>query len=193
MFKLNKTLALALFFGSFITSYAQVDLKIGPLGPVFGTVNLRAEFGMSDNFGLEATVGAGWNTVTINDEPELRNSVFRVGLNGRYYLNPSELGQDKFYLGMYSRYSRGSAKATDVDLNDTYNTDRLSIGFLTGIKFFARGDRFLFDFNLGIGRALIYKFEAIDNSEPLDLSGVPLVNLDIPLSIMIGYRIGKKK
>jgi Protein of unknown function (DUF3575) len=193
MIKLHKILALALIIGCVVNSSAQVDLKIGPLGPVFGTVNLRSEFGLSDNFGLEATVGAGWNTLTINDEPELRNRVLRLGLNGRYYFNPSELGQDKFYLGMYSRYSRGSAKTTDVDIDDVYNTDRFSVGFLTGIKFFARGDRFLFDFNLGIGRAFVYRFDAVDGSEPIDLSGVPLVNLDIPLSIMIGYRFGGKK
>jgi Protein of unknown function (DUF3575) len=193
MFAFRNTLILALLIVGGFSSYAQVDLKIGPLGPIFGTLNVRSEFGLSDNFGLEATVGAGWNTLTINDEPELRNRVLRLGLNGRYYLNPSELGQDKFYLGMYSRYSRGSANTTDQALNDSYNTDRFSIGFLTGIKFFARDDRFLFDFNLGIGRAFVYRFESIGDSDPIDLSGVPLLNLDIPFSIMIGYRFGGKK
>jgi hypothetical protein len=50
-------LAAVICMAAISSSFAQVDVKVGPLGPLFGTLNLRSEFGLADNFGLEAIVG----------------------------------------------------------------------------------------------------------------------------------------
>jgi Protein of unknown function (DUF3575) len=195
MFKFKKNLILApiMIIGCVITSFAQVDLKIGPLGPVFGTLNLRSEFALSNKIGIEASIGTGWNRVRRMDEPELRNQLMRLGLNGRFYFNPTDRGQDKFYMGIYSRYAQGNTETSDEDNEDSYETERFSIGLLAGSKTFFGKGRFLFEYNFGLGRNLVYTFDAIDDSEPFDLSTLPLANLDVFLSLMIGYRFGGKK
>lgn len=171
-------------------SFAQVDVKVGPLGPLFGTLNLRSEFGLAENFGLEATVGGSWNKINFDEGNDLKNSILRFGVNGRYYFNPSEVALDKFYIGLYSRYSAGKARSTEENA-DEYNTNRFSGGFLVGFKTFSRNQRLLFDFNLGFGRAFVYKIKGIGNAEPVNLSDIPFVNLDLPTTLAIGYRFGK--
>lgn len=185
-------IVVALSLVNILPTQAQVDLKTGPLGPIFGTINLRAESGFIDNAGLEASIGAGWSTYAVNEEPELRNSVVRLGMNVRYYFNPSDLGRDNFYFGTYGRYSFGNARTTDPVLGYAYLTNRLSVGFLTGIKFFARNERLHFDFNVGIGRAFIHNFESLDGAEYLDRKSEPFFRFDLPISMMMGYRIGRK-
>lgn len=171
-------------------SFAQVDVKVGPLGPLFGTLNLRSEFGLADNFGLEATVGGSWNKINFDEGDDLKNSVLRFGVNGRYYFNPSDVGLDKFYVGLYSRYSAGKARS-DAEDADEYNTNRFSGGFLVGFKTFSRNQRLHFDFNLGFGRAFVYNINGIGDAEPVDLSGIPFLNWDLPTTMAIGYRFGK--
>jgi hypothetical protein len=172
------------------TAVAQVDVKVGPLGPLFGTFNLRSEFGLAKDFGLEATLGGSWNKINFEDSEDLRNSVLRAGVNGRYYFNPTDLGLDKFYVGLYTRYSSGKARST-AENSDEYNTNRFSGGFLFGFKTFSRNDRFLFDLNIGFGRAFVYNIEGIGDAEPVNLEDIPLLNVDIPTTLAIGWRFGK--
>lgn len=172
------------------SSFAQVDVKIGPFAPLFGTLNLRSEFGLSDNFGLEAVVGGSWNKINFNEGDDLKNTTLRFGLNGRYYFNPSDIGLDKFYTGLYTRYSSGKARST-AEGADEYNTNRFSGGFLVGFKTFARNERLHFDFNIGFGRAFVYNINGIGDAEPVDLSAIPFLNWDLPMTMVIGYRFGK--
>lgn len=172
------------------SSFAQVDVKVGPLGPLFGTLNLRSEFGLSDNFGLEAVLGGSWNKINFDEGDDLKNTILRAGINGRYYFNPSEIGLDKFYIGLYSRYSSGKARST-AENSDEYNTTRFAGGFMFGLKTFSRNERLHFDFHLGVGRAFVYNIKAIDDAEPVNLGDIPFLNVDIPLTVAIGYRFGK--
>lgn len=185
------TLTAVICMAAISSSFAQVDVKVGPLGPLFGTLNVRSEFGLADNFGLEAIVGGSWNKINFNSENEdLKNTTFRFGVNGRYYFNPSDIGLDKFYTGLYTRYSAGKARST-AENADEYNTNRFSGGFLVGFKTFARNERLHFDFNLGFGRAFVYNIDGIGDAEPVDLSNIPFLNWDFPTTLVIGYRFGK--
>ena len=171
-------------------TFAQIDVKVGPLGPLFRTLNLRSEFGLADNFGLEAIIGGSWNKINFNEGSDLKNTTLRFGVNGRYYFNPSDIGIDKFYVGLYSRYSSGKATSTAQD-SDEYNTNRFAAGFLFGFKTFARNERLHFDFNLGFGRAFLYDIKALNNAATVNLSDIPFLNFDLPTTITIGYRFGK--
>ncbi|WP_353481510.1 DUF3575 domain-containing protein [Haliscomenobacter sp.] len=170
------------------TLFAQVDVKIGPFGPIFGTLNLRSEFGLADNIGLEATLGGSWNKINFNEGSDLKNTTLRAGVNGRYYFNPSEIGLDKFYGGLYTRYSSGKATGTSDSTSAEYNTNRFAAGFLFGFKTFARNERLHFDFNLGFGRAFVYNIKALNNADPINLGDIPFLNIDLPITIAIGYR-----
>lgn len=185
---LKNLLAIAIICSIVITpSFAQVDIKIGPLAPIFGTLNLRSEFGLADNIGLEAVLGGSWNKINFDKSTDLKNRTLRFGLNGRYYFNPSDIGLDKFYVGLYSKYASGKASSSE-DSTKEYNTNRFAGGFMFGFKTFARNERLLFDFNLGLGRAFVYNIKALNNADPVNLSDIPFVNLDIPITVTIGYR-----
>jgi hypothetical protein len=186
---LKNLLAIAIICSIVTTSsFAQVDVKIGPLAPIFGTLNLRSEFGLADNIGLEAVLGGSWSKINFSKSADLKYRPLRFGLNGRYYFNPSDIGLDKFYIGLYSRYASGKAVSTIDSTTIDYNTNRLAGGFMFGFKTFARNERLLFDFNLGLGRAFIYNFKPLNNAAPVNLSDIPFVNLDIPITVTVGYR-----
>jgi hypothetical protein len=37
----------------------------------------------------------------------------------------------------------------------------------------------------------VYNIDGIGDAEPVDLSEIPLLNWDIPMTMVIGYRFGK--
>ncbi len=185
----NLFLTAVICMAAISTSFAQVDVKIGPFAPLFGTLNVRSEFGLSDNIGLEAVVGSSWGKIKF-DSINVKATTLRFGLNGRYYFNPSEVGLDKFYVGLFTRYSSGKWRSREED-SDEYNTNRFSGGFLVGFKTFARNERLHFDFNLGFGRAFVFNVDGIGNAKPINLNKIPIANLDLPMTMVIGYRLGK--
>jgi hypothetical protein len=184
----------ALFcFAASTTVQAQVDLKINPIGLLFSNLNVAAEFGVSDNFGVEVAPGFAWNSLNLSDDNDFRGNLFRVGVNGRYYLNPNEKGLNGFYIGAYTRYAGGSYKFEDDTETQKYSSTRFALGFLLGGKIVARNEKLLFDFGTGFGRALVYKFTDQNGTDEVDLSDIPFANWDIPFYISIGYRISGSK
>lgn len=182
LLKINLVL---LFLASFTAVQAQVDIKVNPTGLLFSRAMVSAEFGIKDNFGLEATGGVGWPSVTINDEKFKSNTV-RYGLNGRYYFSPNK-GLDRFYAGLYSRFVNGEMTSTADD--GRIKRNRASGGFLIGYKIVANNEHLVVDFGLGLGRTFTNKFTPdSDGQESLDLSDIPFLNIDAPLFLTIGYR-----
>ncbi|MBK8880302.1 MAG: hypothetical protein IPN74_17790 [Haliscomenobacter sp.] len=55
-------------------------------------------------------------------------------------------------------------------------------------KTVSRNGHLLFDFNVGFGRALVYKIEGDNPEDDIDLSDFPFLNWDIPVLVGIGYR-----
>lgn len=165
---------------------AQVDLKLNPIGLLFKNLNATAEFGLTQNIGLEVTGGVGWNKLNLAADDDYKGSIVRVGANGRYYFNPKN-SIDGFYAGIYTRYAGGAYKFAE----ERFNSTRLSGGFIFGYKVIAGNEKLLFDFGLGFGRAFIYEFkDPNDSTNTADIDDIPLLNLDIPFYISIGYRIG---
>lgn len=173
--------------------HAQVDVKINPIGILFNNINVAVEFGVADNFGVEVTPGYGWNKLNFANDEDYTGSLFRVGVNGRYYLNPSEKGLNGFYIGAYTRYAGGSYKYETDTESEKVNSTKVSLGFLLGGKIVARNERLLFDFGTGFGRALVYKFEDANGSDDVDVTDIPFLNWDIPFYISVGYRFGGGK
>jgi hypothetical protein len=176
----------ALFLAAVNQASAQVDLKINPIGLLFSNLNVAAEFGVADNIGIEATAGFGWNKFNLDDDAEFRSTLIRGGVNARYYFNPSK-GIDRFYGGIYTRYAGGKLTAEDETTREDATSTRLSVGFIFGYKVVARNEHLLFDFGLGAGRAIISRWEYEDGSE-VNTDDIPLLNIDIPFYISVGYR-----
>ncbi|MCA0235400.1 MAG: DUF3575 domain-containing protein [Bacteroidetes bacterium] len=172
---------------------AQVDVKINPIGLLFSNLNVAAEFGVSDNFGVEVAPGFGWNRLNLLNDNDYSGSVVRVGVNGRYYLNPNDKGLNGFYIGGYTRYAGGTYTYKGDTETDKFNSTRFALGFLVGGKIVARNEKLIFDFGTGFGRALVYKFTDPNGSDEVDLSDIPFANWDIPFYLSIGYRFGGGK
>jgi hypothetical protein len=176
------------------TANAQVDLKINPIGVLFKNIQVASEFGVSENFGVELTAGYGWDRLSFlvdgtSEEEDFKGSVYRLGVNGRYYLNPSDKGLNRFYIGAFSRYKGGRYSLNE----DKVSANKFSLGFLLGTKIVAANEKLLFDFGIGFGRALVNKYTNDATGESEDVSDVPFFNFDIPLYVSIGYRIGGGK
>jgi len=126
---------LALFLlAASTTVQAQVDLKINPIGLLFSNLNVAAEFGVSENFGVELAPGFAWNSLNLANDDDFKGSLVRVGVNGRYYLNPNEKGLNGFYIGAYTRYAGGSYKFEDDTETQKFNSTRFAWAFCWAAK-----------------------------------------------------------
>ena len=99
---------------------------------------------------------------------ELRLGVFSTSLAAKFYLNPKTRA-DGFYLGGFTNYS--------------FLDERGGVGFLLGGKVRSKR-RFLFDANLGFGRAIIDTY----TGDLSDFLGFP--NLMVIGKVSVGWRIG---
>lgn len=113
------------------------------------------------NIGADVTFSQGFST-------ELRLGVFSISLATKFYLNP-KTRTDGFYLGGFTNYS--------------FLDERGGVGFLLGGKVRSKR-RFLFDANLGFGRAIIDTY----TGDLSDFLGFP--NLVVIGKVSVGWRIG---
>ncbi len=180
------------FLGIAPSLTAQVEVKINPIGLLIGRATANVEMGITPKVGVEASVGYNYFTLTYTDDNQgreavLQNRTYRLMLNGRYYFNTKK-GLDRFFLGAYGRYTGGSLLGKGEHENEVVTHNRLAAGMLIGYKAVTRNQKFVFDFNLGLGYAPFNKYAA--DGTDIDLSEIPILKMDIPASISIGYRFG---
>ena len=184
MQKLAPNFAL-IMLGAFSLS-AQTEIKINPLGMLFASPDVALEFAANESIGIEPTIGVSFPSVTI-DGTKLKSTGFQAGVLGKYYFGP-EKGIVKFYAGLYTRM--GTSKFSSEDDNGTeegFNRFRLAIGITTGYKWVSKKN-VVFELGLGTGRNLTNKFT--DNTGSFDTSGIPFLNFDLFLRLVVGYRFG---
>lgn len=160
------------------TLSAQLEVKVNPLGLLFGNFNALVEKGISDNFGVEGNIGFVIRDNNLGSSNYNYNA-FDIGASGKYYLNPRE-GWDRFYVGGYLRFNTGSWKLDNGGNDDSFGSTRLSLGLMLGQKWVSEGG-FVFEIGAGAGRAFI---NTIDDDT---LDGL-LFDLDILLRLAVGYR-----
>ncbi len=177
----------------FLTSaQAQVELKINPLGILFSSPDLAAEYLVNDNLGVELSLGLVYgNTLgsgLIDDSFKIKKSGYRVRLSGKYYFSPED-GCDKFYAGMYlgPRSTKFSGDSTVWGYDPGYKLSGFAIGLLVGYKWVADSG-LVFEIGAGGGRALGEKFTFNDGS--LDESGFDGFGVDFVGTLAVGYRFG---
>ncbi len=168
-------------------SNAQVDVQINPVGILFRSIDLTAEFPVSEDFGVEGALGYDFQSYKI-DDLDYKNNGFGVRAIGKYYFGP-ENGIDRWNIGGYLRVSSGKSTAEEADAGKTeVKNNKFAVGFYTGYKWVSRKN-VVFELGLGIGRNFVRKFEFDDGSE-VDTSDIPLLNIDIFGRLSLGYRFG---
>lgn len=172
-------------------SQAQVDVQINPIGALFRSVDLSAEFAVSPDFGIEPSVGYDFQNWDF-DEGKYKNNAVSGRVIGKYYFGPQD-GTDRFNVGAYMRYSKGKASISDnsSESNGDVKNTKLALGVYTGYKWVSRNN-IVFELGVGLGRKLIRTFEYSDGST-VNTDDIPLLNADIFGRLSIGYRFGGVK
>ncbi len=187
---MKKNIFLALLVLATTMSYAQTDFKIRPIGLVFSKVQLGAEFGVNQNFGIEVEPYFANTKLTLNSN-DLKSKRFGSNVYGKYYFNPSK-GTDGVNAGIYLNFASGTAKSdsTGVTTSKGIKTTSAALGFAVGYKWVANSNLIL-ETTAGFGRKLLNKYEDLDNpSSSVNLSDIPLLNWDALFRVSVGYRFG---
>lgn len=184
---MKKLVVIALFLSSAIAASAQVELKINPIGTLFGRPDISAEFGLPSNWGLEVGAGTFFGSSNIGDI-KFKRSGFTGFAAGKYYFS-SDKDHKGFNAGLYTDFRNIKREAVENQYeNDNYTRQAFGVGLLIGVK--AVGESgFLFETDLGLGRNFVNKLEFVDeDASTLDLTDIPFVNLNFLLRVAIGYR-----
>lgn len=146
--KILKATLFCLLFAGIGQVNAQIDATINPIGLLWANFSLGADFGITEDFSIEGLVGFGAGNEDIADY-----NAFNVTANGKYYFNPKE-GADRFYAFGFLRYvTRNYDYGNDSGFVN-YNQNRIGLGVGAGTKIVSTKG-FVFDINLGAGRALV--------------------------------------
>jgi len=133
---MKKKILTIVAFMLFVTyGFSQIEVKINPIGLLFGQIPLSAEYIINDNIGAEVTAGYYFNnfgdfTETTDSKGFVTNVLFK------YYFKPED-GGDKFYVFPYFRYASRSWTFTDnnQEIKGTYTA--IGGGFGAGYKIVA--------------------------------------------------------
>lgn len=181
---MNKNFLALLLCGCVAGLHAQSEIKINPLGLLFSSPDISAEFAVQDNIGIEAKVGISYLKYTLGSE-QFKSSGATVGGQGKYYFNPSD-NIDGFYAGLYLR--GGNNKFTSsVSATNAYSRTYFAGGLSTGYKWVSRNN-IVFEIGGGLGKNFMYKLKGDGGN--VDLASIPLVNIDGFIRLDVGYRFG---
>lgn len=185
--------AVAVFaFGSASAQEGKFEAKVNPLGAIFGRPDLSAEYIVSENFGVELSLGlvfgttgtatsvtSGGVTTTI-DKPT--QSGFGAKVNAKYYFAPKDEGADGWYGSIYLRQENYDVKYTGAAKLD-YESSVFAGGLEFGKKW-AFGSGFLIEAALGGGRPFSEKRTFTSGSDNASVE----LGFDVTGKFAIGYR-----
>lgn len=159
---------------------AQVDGKLNIGSFILGGIDVSADIALSESSSIAPTIGFASYDFGSDD---FKYNILRFVPEYRHYLNP-EKGADRFFVGGYGKLSFLTAK--NESNNSETNTTRGALGVLFGNKWVADSG-FVFELNMGLGRATIFDKNDGDNDE-FDRAFSTLTSLDLRIGIIAGYR-----
>ena len=179
-----KKLTIATFFCALsFVGISQLDATLAPVGLLWGDLSLTADYCLSDNVSAECSAGFGGRSIddTIIGEYTYRN--LNIQGSVKYYFNPSN-GCDELYAGGFIRAINRSYDYTNTSSTD-YSNSRIGAGVLVGTKKVSDSG-FVFDINLGIGRALYDNVTINDDDTAIAWPDIMFVG-----KLGLGYRFGR--
>jgi hypothetical protein len=183
---MKKLIVLALFaFAVSNTAIAQIELKINPLGLLFNSPDIVAEYLVNEDIGVELGIGLVYGSYG-NDifQQDLTRSGFSLLVAAKYYFSPDD-GCDKFYAGLYLRPRTISYNDDDNGgIDEGFKRSAIGVGLITGYKWVG-ARRITFEIGVGLGRALGKKNTYNDNTSTYDF---PNFRFDGFGRLSVGYR-----
>jgi hypothetical protein len=185
----KKLFVLGMFMMAAFYSFSQFELKIDPVSALFGNIPLAAEYIITENIGVEATVGYSFGKDKNFESSTSAQGLVVAGLV-KYYFKPDD-GGDRFYFFPYVRNANRKFTFTDdidqTEVEATYKA--FGVGFGIGYKVVAESG-LLFDFGFGVGKNFSggYTYSDPDYTEEDDF----FIPINLMGRISIGYRFGGK-
>ena len=161
------------------------EVKINPLGILFNSPDISAEYLVNDDIGIQATLGLEYGNGTLGIV-DLDKSGFKFRVMGKYYFGPDD-GCDKFYAGIY--LGPRSVKWTDntnSGFDNGYKVSAFTAGLAIGFKWVGQKG-ILFEIATGAGRAFNEKITYNDETNTQSVDGL---GLDFIGMLAVGYRFG---
>ncbi len=183
---MKKLVLLVVAIATMGIAQAQMEVKINPLGALFGKPDVSGEYIVSDTFGVELTVGTAFGSVagvSIDGAEKPKQSGFGVKLAGKYYFNPDQ-GGDGWYGGLYLRQESRKIKYEAAFEGSDYKSSIFAGGIEFGKKW-AFDSGFLIEAATGIGRPFTEKREFLNDDVDF---GTFEIGIDFIAKFAIGYR-----
>ena len=177
-------LTLAIVVLASIAGKAQIEVKINPIGAIFGSIPVSLEYVATDNIGIEATAAYSYSKGDFFEGTTKASGLVLAGLF-KYYFNPDK-GGDKFYAFPYVRYATRKFTFDDAFSNGevTATWNAFGAGFGIGYKWVAESG-LLLDIGGGVGKNFTGEFTYDDPTYGESIS-VPSINGMFRISL--GYR-----
>lgn len=181
-----KVLTLGVFMLAATFGFAQhFEVKVNPIGLIFGSIPVSAEYVINDNMGIEATLAYAYSKGDYFEGTSSASGLVTAGLF-KYYFKPDD-GGDGFYAFPYIRYASRkfvfNDGTTTGDVTATYKA--FGAGFGLGYKWVATSG-LLVDLGAGVGKNFSgdYTYDDPNYSTTDDLT-IPINGI---FRLSIGYR-----
>ncbi len=167
--------------------FSQLELKLEPINLLFGQIPISIEYILTDNMGVEGTIGYSFQKDRNFENAETSTGLVINGLF-KYYFNPDN-GGDKFYVFPFVRNVNRSFTFTEdnVEYKSTYKA--FGVGFGVGYKVVARAG-LVFDFGLGVGKNFTSEYTYEPAYTPTEEFTLPITGI---FRASLGYRFGGVK
>lgn len=186
----NTLLAVVFALATAITAHAQyTDIQINPIGALFGSLSVTAEFPVTESIGVEPALALVFRNRDVLGT-EYKGRGFGAGVNGKFYFN-TDNGHDKFYAMAYTRFSSTNQTVDgETTTGQDWSNTRLALGIGVGYKWVA-DNGLVFELAVGGGRALVNNYDFDTEDEFFEQALEDLPPIDIFGRLSIGYRLGR--
>ena len=169
-----------------LNAQETIEIKINPIGALFGNLNVSGEYFVSDNFGAELTAGVLFGTYGAGSIGDIdpNKSGFGVMGMGKYYFSPDD-GCDKFFGALYLRQRSFTVEADDGEDYAAFKRGILAGGIALGYKWVGDSNVVL-EIAFGGGRAFSESNEWVDEDDQGE--AFPDLGVDFISRIAVGYR-----
>lgn len=180
---------------------AQHEVKTNVAGLLFNQFGLTYEYVLNDNVGVGATVSYFTAPAVFSYE----YTAFSFTPEFKYYLDPTRMDADKYFVGGYLKYRNTSADeylftidANGDDQTIGQTTNGVALGIMTGRKWVTKSG-FMFETWAGFGRYLFTTESYTNDYDPETAGGLgslvaavdDLPSWDYRIGITVGWRFGK--
>ncbi|PIB35843.1 hypothetical protein BFP72_10785 [Reichenbachiella sp. 5M10] len=186
----SNLLLLILCLGCYV-GQAQTDVNLNVVNILLFDASGSIEKGINDNISFGGFTGYFYGMPDLADEDGY-NKYFYIGPELKYYVYPK--GKlDRFFVGLYAKYSNGEAKASNWDYysntpaeQPVSHYNKFAFGISMGSKWVTKNN-IIFGFFGGLDRNLVSNYENKDYLN-YDTGSSDHENFGFRIGVHIGYR-----